>query len=204
MSFLIDGKIEFIHIPKTAGCWIEHVCKPWIKLIGTNHDGGRHTVDRCADVVTFAVARSPYSWLKSCLGYTQKRWVIVERNYPGWFLQTPYREIGMLPSLRVKDQRMNEFLEEYLEELPGEYSRATLQYYANSDRLISFDTLQESFIKLLYRLKCPHANRIEYKAGQTKPLNVSKEKQSEASDELRSALMDAEHEWYEHIERGML
>lgn len=198
MSFLIDHKMEFIHIPKTGGMWIENVCKPHIELVGNK---GRHDTDRHVNNVrSFAVARSPYSWLKSCLGYTQQRWIIVEKNLPGWFQECPYREIGKLQSLRTKCQKMDVFVNEYLRKLPGEYTRATMEYYKNADVLIDFDGLTDNLINLMYRCKVPHAHEIEHRARETDPLNVSKENQNEASPELIERLNDVELDWYDYME----
>ncbi|HUV74226.1 MAG TPA: hypothetical protein VMW79_07950 [Anaerolineae bacterium] len=203
MSFIIDGTCEFIHIPKTAGVWIENVCKPWIEIAGTNHDrGGRHS-GALTKMRSFAVAREPYSWMQSCVGYTQKRWIIVEKNYPGWFLQCEYKRIGRdLKTLRIKNVHVNKVLEEYLKKMPGEYSRATLTWYENADRLVNFGHLHDDLMATLRAFKCPHAHRIEVKAKNTEPMNTSKDKQTQASPELIQALREAEHEWYDHTKGG--
>lgn len=203
MSYIVDQTVEFLHIPKTAGCWIEHICKPFIRPAGTNHDFGRHCTNRKGDLPSFAVARDPYSWMKSCVGYTQKRWIIVEKNYPGWFLQCPYRNIGQLKSLRKRNAHINDVLKEYLNKMPGEYTKASMHWYIHADRLVKFDHLPDDFFAYLRALKVPHAGSIERKGRATEPMNTSKEKQkwSDVDTGLITALREAEHGWYEYTGR---
>lgn len=202
MSFIIDETCEFIHVPKAAGRWVENVCHPWTKIAGTKENHGHIHSLALTDLPSFAVARDPYSWMKSCVGYTQKRWLVIEKGWPGWFGDTEYRKIGLeLKSLRTRHVHIDKVLKEYLKRMPGEYSRASLLYYEGVDRLVSFGHLYHDTMAALRAFRCPHAMHIDAKARVTGPMNTSKDKQTWSADpKLIAQLREAEHEWYEYME----
>jgi len=197
MSFLIDNALEFIHVPKTGGMWIEHGCKPWITMVGNNrHDTGGNTGH-----LSFCVARTPYRWLCSLLAYTKRRWVVVEKGYPGWLLQTPFKEIGMMDCLKEKECNPENFITHYLDKLPGVFSQAYLQYLDNADRAIFMDAhFRKRTCDFMRRCGIQHGERIANQLKQLNPMNVSAFKLAHLDDSqlgthLISALNESEEEY---------
>lgn len=201
MSFMIDHHVEFVHVPKAAGMWIESCCKPHIELLGSRHDLGKHTV-----LPSFAVARAPYPWFCSAKNYTQKTIdTLAGKNAKGWFQNSPFAKIGSLSSLKVKDITLEEVIQQYLKEMPGKYSKAALEYYNSVDRLVDMMYLRESFIDVVTKFRVPQRKPIISRAEMLKPVNTSPGAGIHPNNSgLIDLLIEAEHAYYSHVcKRGV-
>lgn len=203
MSFLIGNELEFVHIPKTAGCWIEHCCRGYIKVLGNRHDLGRHS-SRYA----FAVARNPLSWLESAFYYIRPRLNIAsvklsKKRKFNWFPVSQFQEIGQLEALSDRKAIVDDFIKEYLKRCPGTYSKAAITYYEQVDRLISFEDLRPQLFHLFNRkLKSHQAKVICPRVMESEATNVSPRPAKKHADErLLARIIEADREWYDYVQR---
>ena len=203
MSFLINNQVEFIHIPKTAGVWIEHTFHDWIKLVGNRHDTGKNS-----DLWSFCVAREPVQWLTSAFFYIRPRLDITSIRISSmkkkwipqnWFPASQFTNIGKLLTLSDRKATVNDFIAEYLREMPGEYSRAVSEYTKNADRVLDFNRLRPQLLSMVeYRLKSHIVTKVKGRILEGEPRNVSKKPEVVTVDPKHVAAL-REEPFYENL-----
>lgn len=200
MSFIIDNAIEFLHVPKTAGMWICHVCRGHIEPIGHRHGTERYRLD----LPSFAVARSPYPWLRSARATTQRVLdTIAGKNSKGFFGDNEFRKIGSLKTLREVGVSMDAVLEEYLRRMPGEYSRVCLRYFENATHMVDSKALRDD-LRYLFSEYCDNAPTLIKRLHNDPPVNASPNKRDCKSVGLVDKLIEAEQVYYDYtVQRGV-
>lgn len=193
MSFIIDGRIEFIHVPKTAGKWIESCCLGYIEPFGHRHSGV------LTQLPSFAVARAPYLWFRSAHAYCKQRAHIRSRGAAkDWFQDTEYRKIGQLKSLGKINASLDDVLREYLSTMKGEYSRATLFWLKGATVLVDMFRLYTDLRAVTLGLSAEAGKSIRKKMGRP-PVNVSQNKVDVKNTVWIEKLIDAEQEYYDYV-----
>lgn len=192
MSLLIDGSLEFIHIPKTAGKWIELVCGYLAFPVGSRHDYGSRLAP------TFAVARAPYLWMRSAHAYLKTRHHLATKTgFKGWFHDNAYRKIGTLKSLGNPNAPLDDVLDEYLRRMPGEYSAATLGWLIAADKLVDMLYLHRDLKELFAPLE--HGDVLLQRMASIHPYNVSDNKSDVEDPDWIDRLILKEKAYYQHV-----